>query len=209
MQIDSGGGNICYTEEGDGFLDPAAEYTESTSENEENSSHEDCISDTLEKMSDSNEDRGILEKHQLEYMKTEIEIMLGDNNVEPDLASDLTDTDEEEGNSGKDGDETDGNLSSSSSIREVIYDDNVCEKYNKPANNQLPPIAGMLTSPPQRLPKEGANVLRNVPQGMVIQSRFASEKSSIGTSRRSQHEDSSAAGLAQRAQVASTMQPCS
>ena len=152
---------------------------------------------------------GILKKHQLEYMKTEIEIMLGDNNVEPNLASDLTDTDEEEGNSGKDGDETDGNLSSSSSIREVIYDDNVWEKYNKPANNQLPPIAGMLTSPPQCLPKEGANVLRNVPQGMVIQSRFASEKSSIGMSHRSQHEDSSAAGLAQRAQVASTMQPCS
>ena len=107
---------------------------------------------------------GILKKLQLEYMNTEIEIMLGDNNVEPDLASDLTDTDEEEGNSGKDGDETYGNLSSSSSIREVIYDDNVCEKYNKPANNQLPPIAGMLTSPPQHLPKEGANVLQNVAQ---------------------------------------------
>ena len=152
---------------------------------------------------------GVLEKHQLEYMKTEREIMLGDNNVEPNMASDLTDTDEEEGNGGKDGDETDGNSSSSSSIREVIYDDNTCEKYNKPANNQLPPIVGMLTSPPQRLPKEGANVLQNVPQGMVIQSRFASEKSSIGTSCRSQHEDSSAAGLVQWAQVASTTQPCS
>ena len=57
MQIDSCGGNICYTEEGDGFLDPAVEYTESTSKNEENSSREDCISDTLEKMSDSNEDQ--------------------------------------------------------------------------------------------------------------------------------------------------------
>ena len=57
MQIDSGGGNICYTEEGDGFLDPTVEYTESTSENEENSSREDCISDTLEKMSDSNKDQ--------------------------------------------------------------------------------------------------------------------------------------------------------
>ena len=38
----------------------------------------------------------ILQKSQLEYMKTELEIMLGDKNVEPDLQSDLTDTDEEE-----------------------------------------------------------------------------------------------------------------
>ena len=29
-------------------------------------------------------------------MKTELEIMLGDKNVEPDLQSDLTDTDKEE-----------------------------------------------------------------------------------------------------------------
>ena len=69
----------------------------------------------------------ILDKHQLEYMKAEMEIMLGDKNVELDLQSDLTDTDEE-GNSGKGGNETDGN-SSSSSIREVVYDNNACEKY--------------------------------------------------------------------------------
>ena len=49
----------------------------------------------------------ILDKHKLEYMKSELEIMLGDNNVESDLPSDLTDTDEE-GSGGKDGNETDG-----------------------------------------------------------------------------------------------------
>ena len=98
----------------------------------------------------------ILDKHQLEYMKTEMEIMLGDNNVESDLQSDLTDTDEE-GKGGKDGNETDGN-SSSSSIKEVVYDNNTCEKYIKPAkeHKNLPPILGMFTNPPhfQRLPKK-------------------------------------------------------
>ena len=94
----------------------------------------------------------ILQKNQLEYMKTELEIMLGDKNVEPDLQSDLTDTDEEEESGGKDGNETDGNSSSSSSIREVVYDDNACKKYIKP--KQLPPILGILTNPPQRLPNE-------------------------------------------------------
>ena len=94
----------------------------------------------------------ILQKNQLEYMKTELEIMLGDKNVEPELQSDLTDTDEEEESGGKDGNEMDGNSSSSSSIREVIYDDNACEKYIKP--KQLPPILGILTNPPQRLPNE-------------------------------------------------------
>ena len=85
-------------------------------------------------------------------MKTELEIMLGDKNVEPDLQSDLTDTDEEEERGRKDGNETDGNSSSSSSIREVIYDENACEKYIKP--QQLPSISGILTNTPQRLPNE-------------------------------------------------------
>ena len=85
----------------------------------------------------------ILDKHQLEYMK----IMLGDNNVESDLSSDLTDSDEE-GKGEKDGNETDGN-SSSSSIREVVYDSNVCKKYIKPGKeHNLPPILGMFTNPP-------------------------------------------------------------
>ena len=280
-EMDSGGGNICDTKEGDGFLHPAAEDTESNSENEE-SSLEDSVSYTQEKMSESNEDQpedlsvggkhkhsscftavqdthrnaqshncrsegprvllgrstyfvalykqvytltaiaeryhydlrfieseveaierwDILEKKQLECMKSKLEIMLGDKNVEPELASDLTDSDEEKGNS-----ETDGNSSSSSSIREIVYDANVCESYIKP--KQLPPISGILTNPPQHLPNEGANVLRNVPQGIVIQSRLASDKSSIGTSHRYQHGDSSAASLVQRLQVASTTQQCS
>ena len=74
----------------------------------------------------------ILQKNQLEYMKTELEIMLGDKNVEPDLQSDLTDTDEEEERGQKDGNDTDGNSSSSSSITEVVYDENTCKKYIKP-----------------------------------------------------------------------------
>ena len=103
--------------------------------------------------------------------------MLGDNNVESDLQSDLTDTDEE-GNGGKDGNETNGNSSSSSSIREVVYD-NMCKKYIKPAkehhheHKNLPPILGMFTNPPhpQCLPKcssASASVLQNVPQGIVV-----------------------------------------
>ena len=67
----------------------------------------------------------ILQKNQLEYIKTELEIMLGDKNVEPNLQSDLTNTDEEEERGRKDGNETDGNSSSSSSIREVVYDESV------------------------------------------------------------------------------------
>ena len=94
----------------------------------------------------------ILQKNQLEYMKTELEIILGDKNVEPDLQSDLADTDEEEERGGKDGNETDGNSLSSASITEVIYDENVCEKYIKP--QQLSSISGILTNPPQCLPNE-------------------------------------------------------
>ena len=131
----------------------------------------------------------ILQKKQLEYMKTELEIMLGDKNVEPDLQSDLTDTDEEEERGGKDGNELDGNSSSSSSIREVVYDDNVCEKYIKP--KQFPPISGILTNPPQRLPKE-----RNI----IQHSKLACDKSTTGTSHICQYEDSSAAALPQRPQ---------
>ena len=168
----------------------------------------------------------ILDKHQLEYIKTELEIMLGENNVESDLQSDLTDTDEE-GNSGKDGNETDGNLSSSSSIREVVYDNNACEKYIKPAkehhheHKNLPPISGMFTNrpDPQRLPKclsASGSVLQNVPQGIVVKSKFAAQNSSIGTydkerssgmqmSQRCHHEPSSAAAASssQWLQVAS------
>ena len=166
----------------------------------------------------------ILDNNKLEYMKTELEIMLGDNNVELDLQSDLTDTDDE-GNDGKDGNETDGN-SSSSSIREVVYDNNVCKKYIKPAKerNKLPPVLGMLSNPPflECLPKERQSVLQNVPQGIVMQSKFGPPKSSTGTyhnmecsssmqmSRRTHHEPSSAGALLQRPQVASTPQqpPC-
>ena len=120
----------------------------------------------------------ILQKKQLEYMKTELEIMLGDKNVEPDLQSDLTDTDEEEESGGRDGNETDGNSSSSSSIREVIYDDNACEKYIKP--KQLPPISGILTNPPQHLPNK-----RNI----IQHSKLACDKSTTGMSRICQYED--------------------
>ena len=49
IQMDSGGGNICDPKEGDTFLDPAAEYTESNSESE-SSSREDSICDTQEQM---------------------------------------------------------------------------------------------------------------------------------------------------------------
>ena len=280
IQMDSGGGNICDPKEGDTFLDPAAEYTESNSESE-SSSREDSISDTQEQMIQSNQDQpedlslvqhsscftavqdhslvqdsnrnpplpsrscrsqgpivlpgrstyftslykqvhtlttiaeryhydlsfikaevnaikwDILQKNQLEYMKTELEIMLGDKNVEPDLQSDLTDTDEEEERGGKDGNETDGNSSSSSSIREVVYD-NACEKYIKP--KQFPPISGILTNPPQRLPNE-----RNI----IQHSKLACDKSTTGTSCICQYEDSSAAALPQRPQVASATQQCS
>ena len=140
----------------------------------------------------------ILQKNQLEYMKTELEIMLGDKNVEPDLQSDLTDTDKEEESGGKDGNETDGNSSSSSSIREVVYDDNGCEKYIKP--KQLPPISGILTNPPQHLPNK-----RNI----IQHSKLACDKSTTSTSRICQYEDSSAAALPQQLQVASTTQQCS
>ena len=133
----------------------------------------------------------ILKKNQLEYMKTELEILLGDQNVEPDLPSDLTDTDDEE-SSGKDGNETDGNASSSSSITEVVYDDNACEKYIKP--KQLPPISGLLAKPAQRLPKEGS---------IIQQSKFPCDKSTTGMSGISQSDYSSAAALPQLAHVSS------
>ena len=250
LQMDRGGGDICYAEQGDELVVPAAEYSESSSENEGSSSHEYSVCDMHEQLSEYNEDQpedlsvgqkhthsscftsvqdndrkasshnqsqgpivllghslyfvslykhvytltalaekyhydlrfiedevqvvkwwAILDKHQLEYMKTEMEIMLGDNNVELDLPSDLTDTDEE-GNGGKDGNETDGN-SSSSSIREVVYDSNACEKYIKPAKeHNLPPISGTFTNPPdlQHLPKcssPSASVLQNVPKGYM------------------------------------------
>ena len=45
MQMDSGCGHICYTEQGDAFVVPTAEYSESSSENEGNSSCEDSVSD--------------------------------------------------------------------------------------------------------------------------------------------------------------------
>ena len=124
-------------------------------------------------------------------MKTELEIILGDKNVEPDLQSDLTDTDEEEERGGKDGNETDGNSSSSVSITEVVYDENACEKYIKP--QQLPSISGILTNPPQRLPNE-----RNI----IQHSKLACDKSTTGTSRICQYEDSSSAALPQRPQQA-------
>ena len=47
IQMDSGGGNICDPKEGDTFLDPVAEYTESNSESE-SSSREDSVCDTQE-----------------------------------------------------------------------------------------------------------------------------------------------------------------
>ena len=299
MQMDRGRGDICYPEQGDEFVDPAAEYSESSSENEGSSSRKYSVCDMHEKLSEYNEDQpedllsvgrkhihsscftsvqdnnrkassrnqsqgpivllgcssyfvslykhvytltalaekyhydlsfiedevqavkwwDILDKHKLEYMKSELEIMLGDNNVESDLPSDLTDTDEE-GSSGKDGNETDGN-SSSSSIREVLYDTNACEKYIKPAKeHNLPPILGMFTNTPnlQRLPKcssPSGSVLQNVPKGMVVKSKFASHMSSIGTydkehsslmqmSQTCHHEASSAAGLSQRQPFPST-----
>ena len=273
IQMDSGGGNICYPKEGDTILYPAAEYTESNSESE-SSSREDSVCDTQEQMIQSNQDEpedlslvrhsscftavqdhslvqdsnrnpplpsrsgrsqgpivllgrssyftslykqvhtltaiaqryhydlrfmkaevdaikrwDILQKNQLEYMKTELEIILGDKNVEPDLQSDLTDTDEEEERGGKDGNETDGNSSSSASITEVVYDENACEKYIKP--QQLPSISGILTNPPQRLPNE-----RNI----IQHSKLACDKSTTGTSRICQYEDSSSAALPQRPQ---------
>ena len=157
----------------------------------------------------------ILDKHQLEYMKTEMEIMLGDNNVESDLPSDLTDSDEE-GKGEKDGNETDGN-SSSSSIREVVYDSNVCKKYIKPGKeHNLPPILGMFTNPPdvQCLPKcsnASASVVQNVPKGMVMKSKFAAPKSSqeecsslMHMSQTCHDQASSASGLSQRQPLPST-----
>ena len=63
----------------------------------------------------------ILQKNQLEYMKTELEIMLGDKNVEPDLQSDLTDTDKEEERGGKDGNEMDLNKPSSVSSQRTKH----------------------------------------------------------------------------------------
>ena len=272
IQMDSGGGNICYPKEGDTILYPAAEYTESNSESA-SSSREDSVFDTEEQMIQSKQDEpedlslvrhsscftavqdhslvqdsnrnpplpsrsgrsqgpivllgrssyftslykqvhtltaiaqryhydlrfmkaevdaikrwDVLQKNQLEYMKTELEIILGDKNVEPDLQSDLTDTDEEEERGGKDGNETDGNSSSSASITEVVYDENACEKYIKP--QQLPSISGILTNRPQRLPNEG-NIIQH--------SKLACDKSGTGTSRICQFEDSSAA-LPQRPQ---------
>ena len=56
IQMDSGGGNICDPKEGDTFLDPAVEYTESNSESE-SSSHEDSVCDTQEQMIQSNQDQ--------------------------------------------------------------------------------------------------------------------------------------------------------
>ena len=44
IQMDRGSGNICDPKEGDTFLDPAAEYTESNSESE-SSSREDSVCD--------------------------------------------------------------------------------------------------------------------------------------------------------------------
>ena len=270
IQMDRGSGNICDPKEGDTFLDPAAEYTESNSESE-SSSREDSVCDAQEQIIQSNQDQpedlslvrhsscftavqdhslvqdsyrnpplpsrscrsqgpivllgrssyftslykqvhtltaiaeryhydlsfikaevdaikrwDILQKNQLEYIKTELEIMLGDKNVEPDLQSDLTDTDEEEERGRKDGNETDGNSSSSSSIREVVYDENACEKYIKP--QQVPPISAILTNPPQRLPNQ-PNIIQN--------SKLACDKSTTGTSRICQYEESSAAALPQ------------
>ena len=157
----------------------------------------------------------ILDKHQLEYMKTEMEIILGDNNVESDLPSDLTDSDEE-GKGEKDGNETDGN-SSSSSIREVVYDSNACEKYIKPGKeHNLPPISGMFTNPPdvQHLPKcsnASASVVQNVPKGIVVKSKFAAPKSSqeecsslMHMSQTCHDQASSASGLSQRQPLPST-----
>ena len=54
--MDSGGGNICDPKEGDTFLDPAVEYTESNSESE-SSSREDSVCDTREQMIQSNQDQ--------------------------------------------------------------------------------------------------------------------------------------------------------
>ena len=62
--------------------------------------------------------------------------------------------------------------------------------------------------------------MQNVPQGMVVKSKFAAQKSSIGTydkeyssvmqmSQRCHHEPSSAAALSQQLQVASTTQQSS
>ena len=56
IKMDSGSGNICHPKEGDTFLDPAAEYTESNSESE-SSSHEDSICDAQEQMIQSNQDQ--------------------------------------------------------------------------------------------------------------------------------------------------------
>ena len=56
IQMDSGSGNICDPKEGDTFLDPAAEYTESNSESE-SSSREDSICDTQEQMIQCNQDQ--------------------------------------------------------------------------------------------------------------------------------------------------------
>ena len=52
MQMDSGSGDICYTEQED-----AAEYSESSSENEGSSSCEYSVSDMHEKLSEYNEDQ--------------------------------------------------------------------------------------------------------------------------------------------------------
>ena len=56
IQMDSGGGNYCDPKEGDTFLYPAAEYTESNSESE-SSSCEDSVCDTQEQMIQSNQDQ--------------------------------------------------------------------------------------------------------------------------------------------------------
>ena len=57
MQMDRGGGDICYAEQGDEFVVPAAEYSESSSENEGSSSREYSVCDTHEKLSKYNEDQ--------------------------------------------------------------------------------------------------------------------------------------------------------
>ena len=57
MQMDRGRGDICYPEQGDEFVDPAAEYSESSSENEGSSSGKYSVCDTHEKLSEYNEDQ--------------------------------------------------------------------------------------------------------------------------------------------------------
>ena len=89
IQMDSGGGNMCDTKEGDTFLDPTAEYTESNSESE-SSSREDSVCDTQEQMIQSNQDQPedlSLVRHSSCFTAVQDYSLVQDSNRNPPLPS--------------------------------------------------------------------------------------------------------------------------